>query len=70
MWLAIVYNKMWKKYSIHTTRNFSYNKNGAQNKGLTHVCLPLSASDSPNVQLSLIYQYAKQLKEEGAMKMF
>lgn len=33
MWLAIVYNKKWKKFSIHFTRYYSYNKEGETKQG-------------------------------------
>ena len=68
MWLAIVYNKKWKKYSIHFTRYYSYNKEGETKQGSNTIFLPLSASAALIAQLTPIYQYAKQLEETGGMK--
>ena len=70
MWLAIVFNNKWKKYSIHITRNYSYIKEGKTKQGSNTIFLPLSASAALIAQLTPAYQYAKQLEEESGMEIF
>ena len=43
IWLAVVYNKQWKKYSIHLTRKYSYIKDGETKVESNTIFLPLSA---------------------------
>ena len=70
MWLAVVYNNQWKKYSIHLTRTFSYMKDGETKQGSNTIFLPLSAAAALIGQLVPAYQYSKQLEEENSMEFY
>ena len=61
MWLAVVFNKQWKKYSLHLTRKYSYIKNGDTKLGTNKIFLPLTAAARLIGQLFSAYQFAKQL---------
>ena len=68
MWLAIVFNKHWKKYSIHLTTKYSYIKDGEAKLGTNTIFLPFTAAGGLIGQLFPAYQFAKQLEEENGIK--
>ena len=67
MWLAVVFNKQWKKYSLHLTRKYSYIKDGETKLGTNTIYLPLIAAAGLIGQLFPAYQFAKQLEEENGI---
>ena len=44
MWLAVVFNKQWKKYSLHLTRKYSYIKDGETKQGTDTIFLSLTVA--------------------------
>ena len=68
MWLAVVFNKQWKKYSIHLTRKYSYIKDGETKLGFNTIFLPLTAAAGLIGQLFPAYQFANQMEEENGIK--
>ena len=70
MWLAVVYNKQWKNYSIHLTRKYSYSKIGQTKLDSNTIYLSINAVAGLIKQLLSAYHYAKQLEEENGIKLF
>ena len=68
MWLAVVFKKQWKKYSIPLTRKYSFINNGETKQGTTTIFLPLTTSAGLIGQLVSAYQFAKQLEEENGIE--
>ena len=61
LWLSIVHNKQWNKYSLDITRKFSYTKDGETKEGSCSTYLNLIAANALVDQLPLAYQLAKKL---------
>ena len=53
LWLSIVHNKQWNRYSLNITRKFTYTKDGEANEGSCSTYLNLSATKALVEQLSL-----------------
>ena len=62
LWLSIVHNKLWNKYSLDITRKFSYTKDGENNKKSCNIYLNLIAAKALVDQLSLAYHLAKNFR--------
>ena len=70
LWLSIVHNKQWNKYSLGITRKFSYTKEGESKKGFCSTYLNLIAVQAFAGQLSLAYQLAKKLQDNRGVKIY
>ena len=68
--LDVVYNKEWKKHSLHLTRNYSYTKDGVTKQGENTIFLNLSCAASLLTRLGPALQLAKRLEEENGVKMY
>ena len=63
LWLTIVHNKQWNRYSLEITRKFTYTKDGETKEGSCSTYLNLSATKALVEQLPLSYQLAKSLQD-------
>ena len=70
LWLSIVQNKQWNKFSLDITRQFSYIKNGETKKGSSSTDLNLTAAKALVDQLPLGYQLAKKLQDNQGVKIY
>ena len=61
LWLSIVHNKQWNRYSLDITRKFTYNNIGETKEGFFNTYLNLTAATALVDQLPLAYQLAKKL---------
>ena len=61
LWLSIVHNKLWNRYSLDITRNFSYIKNHEIKKSSSSTYSNLTAATTLIDQHPLDYQLAKKL---------
>ena len=66
--LDVVYNKDWKKHSLHLTRNYSYTKYGVTKQGENIIFLNLSASLLTHLGPAL--RLAKWLEEEKGLEIY
>ena len=44
LWLSIVHNKQWNRFSLNITRNFTYTKDGETKEGSSSTYLNLTAA--------------------------
>ena len=65
--LAVVFNKMWKKYSLHLTNNYSYTQDGVRKQGSNTIFLPLTSAAALIGHLEPAYRFAKQLEEQESV---
>ena len=70
LWLSIVHNKQWNRYSLDITRKFTYTKEGETKKGNCSTYLNLSATKALVEQLSLAYQLAKSLQDNQGVEIY
>ena len=61
LWLYMVNNTQWNRYSLDITRKLSYTKDGETNEGSCSTYLNLTSANSLIKQLSLAYQLTKNL---------
>ena len=62
--LAVVFNKQWKKYSLHLTRNYSYIQDDVTKQGSNTIFLSLTSAAALIGQLEPAYRFAKQLEAQ------
>ena len=70
LWLSIVHNKQWNRFSLDITRRFSYIKNGETKLGSSSTYLNLTAAKALLDQLPLAYQLAKKLQHNQGVKIY
>ena len=70
LWLSIVHNKQWNRYSLNLTRKFSYRKDGETKEGSCSTYLNLSATKALVEQLPLAYQLAKSLQDNQGVAIY
>ena len=63
LWLSIVHNKQWNRFSLDITRKFSYTKDGETKEGSFTIYLNVTATTALVDQLALSYQLAKNLQD-------
>ena len=61
LWLSIVHNKQWNRYSLDITRKFTNTRDGETKEGSCNTYLNLTATKALVEQLPLAYQLAKNL---------
>ena len=70
LWLSIVHNKQWNRYSLDITRKFTNTKDGATKEGSCSNYLNLSATKALVDQLPLACQLAKSLQDKQGVKIY
>ena len=70
LWLSIVHNKQWNKYSLDITRKFSYTKDGETKEGSCSTYLNLIAAIALVDQIPVAYQLAKKLQDNQNVKIY
>ena len=70
LWLSIVHNKQWNRYSLDITRKFTYTKDGDTNDGASSTYLNLTAAKALVEQLPLAYQLAKNLQHNQGVEIY
>ena len=70
LWLSIVHNKMWNRYSLDITRKFSYTKDGQTKEGSCSTYLNLIAAKALVDQLPLASQLAKKLQDNQGVEIY
>ena len=70
LWLSIVHNKLWNRYSLDITRKFSYTKDGETKEGSCSTYLNLIAAKGLVDQLPLAYQLAKKLQDNQGVEIY
>ena len=70
LWLSVVHNKQFNKYSLDITRKFSYTKDGKTKEGSFTIYLNLIAVKALVDQLQLAYQVANILQENQGVKIY
>ena len=70
LWLSIVHNKQWNRYSLDITRKFIYTKDGETKEGSCSTYLNLSATKALVEQLPLAYQLAKSLQDNQGVEIY
>ena len=68
LWLSIVNNKQWNRFSLDITRQFSYIKDGETKEGSASTYLNLTAAKAFLNQLPLAYQLVKKLQHNQVVK--
>ena len=62
LWLSIVHNKQWNRYSLEITRKFTYTKDGKTKEGACSTNLNLTAAKALVDQFPLAYKLTKTLQ--------
>ena len=70
LWLSIVYNKLWNRYSLDITRKFTYTKDAETKEGSCSTYLNLTAAKALVDQLPLAFQLAKNLQDNQGVKIY
>ena len=70
LWLSIVHNKQWNRYSLDITRKFTYTKDGETKEGSCSTYLNLTATKALVEQLPLAYQLAKNFQDNQGVKIY
>ena len=70
LWLGILHNKQWNRYSLDITRKFSYTKNGETIEGSSTIYLNMTAAKALVDQLPLAYQLAKNLQDNQGVEIY
>ena len=60
LWLRMVHNKHWNRYSVDITRKFTYTKDGETKQGSSSTYLNLTAAKALVDQLPLAYRQNNQ----------
>ena len=68
LWLSIVHNKQWNRYSLDIMRKFTYTKDGETKEGSCSTYLNLSATKAVVEPLPLAYQLAKSLQDNQGVE--
>ena len=67
LWLSIVHNKKWNRYSLDITRKFTNTKDGKTKEGSCSIYLNLTAAKD---QLQFAYQLAKNLQDNQGVEIY
>ena len=70
LWLSIVHNKQWNRYSLDITRKFTYIKDGDTKEGYCSTYLNLSGTKAMVEQLPLADQLDKCLQDNQGVKIY
>ena len=70
LWLSIIHNKQWNKFSLDITRQFSYIKDGETKDGSSSTYFNLTAAKALVDQLPLAYQLTKKLQDNQGVKVY
>ena len=70
LWLSIVHNKLWNRYSLDITRKFRYTKDCETKEGSCSTYLNLIAAKALVDQLPLAYQIAKNLHDNQGVEIY
>ena len=70
LWLSIVHNKQWNKFSLDITRKFIYTKYGKTKEGSCSTYLNLTAAKALVDQFPLAYQLAKKLQDNQSVEIY
>ena len=70
LWLIIVNNKQWNRFSLDITRQFRYIKDGKANDGSFSTYFNLTAVTALVDQLPLAYQLAKKLQHKQGVEIY
>ena len=70
MWLSIVHNKQWKRYSLDITRKFTYTKDCETKEGASSTYLNLTAAKELVDQLPLAYKLAKNIQDNQGVEIY
>ena len=70
LWLSIVHNKQWNRFSVDITRKFSYIEDGETKGGSSSIYFNLTFATALVVQLPLAYQLVKILQDNQVVKIY
>ena len=70
LWLSIVHNKLWNRYSLDITRKFRYTKDNETKEGSCSTYLNLIAAKALVDQLPLAYQLAKNHQDNQGVEIY
>ena len=70
LWLSIVHNKQWNRFSLDITRKFTYTKAGESKEDFCSTYLNLTAAKALVEQLPLVYQLAKNLQDNKGVEIY
>ena len=70
LWLSIVHNTLWNRYSLDITRKFSFTKDGETKEGSCSTYLNLIAAKALVDQLPLAYQLATKLQDNQGVEIY
>ena len=70
LWLSIVHNKQWNRYSLDITCKFTYTKDGKTKEGACSTYLNLTAAKALVDQHPLAYKLAKTLQDNQGVKIY
>ena len=70
LWLSILHNKQWKRFSLDITRKFSYTQDCEIKEGSSTIYLNLTATKALVDQLALAYQLAKNLQDNQGAEIY
>ena len=70
MWLSIVHNKQWNRYSLNITRKFTYTKDGETTECSSTIYLNLTTAKALVDQLPLAYLLAKNIQDNQGVEIY
>ena len=70
LWLSIVHNKQWNRYSLDITRKFTYTKDGETKEGASSTYLNLTAAEALVEQFGLVNKLAKNLQGDQDVEIY
>ena len=70
LWLIIVHNKQWNRYSLDITHKFVYTKDGETKEGYCNTYFNLRATKALVKQLPLSFQLAKILQKYQGVEIY
>ena len=70
LWLSIVHNKQWNKYSLDITRKFTYTKDNETKEGSCSRYLNLTSTKALVEQVPLASQLAKNLQNNQCVEIY
>ena len=70
LWISIVHNKLWNRFSLDITRKFSYTKDGETKEASCSTYLNVIAAKALVDQLLLAYQLAKKLQDNQRVEIY
>ena len=70
LWLIIVHNKQWNRYSLDITRKITYTKDGDTKEGASSTYLNVTAAKALVDKLPLAYKLAKHLQDNQGVEIY